>query len=388
MTNPASLPGTALTRLTFPNVHARRTRPRKASTSFVADVIARFNDWESWNGLITYIMMIPTWLWYCLRSGSAWFFSTANPTLTFGGFTGDSKKEMYDQLPPGSFPKSFFAKSEFTFPQVKTMLQRRAFKFPLEVKPDVGQKGYLFRKIYSESELFCYHKKVKINYIIQEFVDYPIEVSVFYYRVPNQKKGKITGFVRKDYLQVVGNGRSTLRELIKQHDGVHVFQEEILTKHATRLNDIIPVNQVYVLSQGLNSNRGGKLVNLEHLKDEQLLKRFDELSLYTRYFYYGRFDIKCASIDDLKKGKNFTILDFNGAGAEPNHIYGNGYSFKEAIRTLVDHCTILFEISKHNRQLGIRRAKLWEGIMHMQKTNKHMAYLKKLDADPTLLSAR
>ena len=68
--------------------------------------------------------------------------------------------------------------------------------------------------------------------------------------------------------------------------------------------------------------------------DDELLKLFDELSLYTDKFYYGRYDIKCDSIDELKKG-NFSILEFNGAGAEPNHIYDAGIHLGDAYREIL-----------------------------------------------------
>ena len=60
----------------------------------------RLTNWELWNFYVLYAPISPVWFWYCLRSGSFWFFSSSNPTITFGGFEGEGKKEMYDQLPP------------------------------------------------------------------------------------------------------------------------------------------------------------------------------------------------------------------------------------------------------------------------------------------------
>ena len=71
-------------------------------------IIYRIAHWETWHYLAKYIPISPAWLWYCMRSGSLWFFTPSNPTLTFGGFEGESKKEMYDQLPPGSYPKTVY----------------------------------------------------------------------------------------------------------------------------------------------------------------------------------------------------------------------------------------------------------------------------------------
>ena len=50
-------------------------------------------NWERWNFFVLYAPISPVWLWYCLRSGSLWYFSSSNPTITFGGFEGEGKKE-------------------------------------------------------------------------------------------------------------------------------------------------------------------------------------------------------------------------------------------------------------------------------------------------------
>ena len=103
-----------------------------------------------------------------------------------------------------------------------------------------------------------------------------------------------------------------------------------------------PPGEIYILSYALNLSRGGKLVSLAHEKDDRLLKVFDELSHYTKYFYYGRYDIKCSSIEDLKEGKNFSILEYNGSGAEPHHAYGNGNTLWQAHKIFLHHWKILY----------------------------------------------
>ncbi len=47
--------------------------------------------WEVWHWFAKYIIIGPAWLWYCLKARSFWFFTPANPTITFGGFVGESR---------------------------------------------------------------------------------------------------------------------------------------------------------------------------------------------------------------------------------------------------------------------------------------------------------
>ncbi|HEX7756831.1 MAG TPA: hypothetical protein VF421_15870, partial [Niabella sp.] len=60
----------------------------------------RIINWELWNFNVIYAPISPVWLWYAIRSRAFWFFTPSNPTIDFGGFEGEGKKEMYDQLPP------------------------------------------------------------------------------------------------------------------------------------------------------------------------------------------------------------------------------------------------------------------------------------------------
>ncbi len=344
------------------------------------DFLYRITHWETWHYLVKYIPLSPAWLWYCLRSGSFWFFTPSNPTLTFGGFEGESKNEMYMQLPPGSYPQSVFISHLLDFERVKDIVSKAGFTFPFAVKPDVGMMGFMFRKIENMEHLQKYHAAMRSDYIVQKLIDYPFEVSVFYYRYPNEISGHITGFLKKEFLEVTGDGSSTLEDLILRYPRIRFRVEEMKLKHEKRLNNIIAKGEKYYLSYALNLSRGGKLVSLAHEKDSRLLKVFDELSNYSKHFYYGRYDIKCLSIEDLKQGKNFSILEYNGSGAEPHHIYGDGNNLIQAYKIVLHHWRVLYTISKLNHKKGIRYWKYRKGFNFLKRAKRHFRILKKLDA--------
>ena len=350
----------------------------------VTDFFARLSRWETWHYLVKYIPIMPAWLWYCMRSRSFWFFTPSNPTLTFGGFEGESKKEMYDQLPPGTYPKTVLISHSIPVEKAEKIVIAHNFAYPFAVKPDVGMMGFMFRTITTKEEFQQYHKLMPADYLVQEFVDYPLELSVFYYRFPNEKKGNITGFIKKEFLSVTGDGHSTLLELISNYERVRFRIEEMKSKHKDKLNNIIPGGEVFYLSRALNLSRGGKLVSLAHEKDERLLKVFDDLSHYAGHFYYGRYDIKCKSIEDLKHGRNFSILEYNGCGAEPHHIYGNGNTLIEAYKIVLQHWKVLYSISKYNEKNGVEYWKFRKGYRFLRNAKKHFKQLKQLDLQTQL----
>jgi hypothetical protein len=91
----------------------------------------------------------------------------------------------------------------------------------------------------------------------------PLELSIFHVRYPDEQKGMITGMIAKEYLQVKGDGRSTLRKLIEQHPKAFMMADEQKHKHKEKLNDVIPENEVYLLNELGNHNRGARFINLQ-----------------------------------------------------------------------------------------------------------------------------
>lgn len=336
--------------------------------------------WEVWHWFAKYIVIGPAWLWFCLKARSLWFFTPSNPTISFGGFVGESKSEIYKQLPEDSYPASAYIEASAPFETVMEAMEASQLDFPVAVKPDVGMMGFMFRKVVSREQLRQYHAVMPVRYIIQKHIDYPLEISVFYFRYPGEAKGHITGFVRKESMQVTGDGSRTLRELIVDYPRARFRLTELFSKHESRLNTVIAKGDTYYLSHALNLSRGGRLISMEAEKDEQLIALFDSLSHHSGAFYYGRYDIRCQSIGDLKAGRNFSILEYNGCGAEPHHVYGNGYTFIQACRILVSHWSVLLQISQMNRKSGIAPWSFKDGLKFTRQTRAHFRRLQELDS--------
>jgi len=345
------------------------------------DILYRVTHWETWHHHAKYIPLTPVWIWYCLRSGTPWFFTPSNPTLTFGGFEGEGKKEMYEQLPPGSYPQTIYIAAAIPFEAAEKQVMDAGFQYPFIVKPNIGMMGFMVRKISNPEQLQKYHHSIPIDYIVQTLVDFPIEVSAFYYRMPNEKKGTISGLLKKQPAYVTGDGNSTLLELIQANDHVRFKKEDIISRNKEQLHQIISNGTIYNLSVTSNRSQAGMIEGIDHEIDEKLRVLLDDWSLYSGNFFYGRYDIKCASVDSLKEGKDFYILEFNGAGAGIQHITGNNYSLFKAINIILHHWKMLFKISRFNYKQGIKYWGFKEGGRHLKEAKKNLMMLKKLDAE-------
>ena len=339
----------------------------------------RLLDWEKWPFWLIYSPMVFVWLFYALKARTFWFMSNINPTLEFSGFEGETKQEMYLQLPKGAYPKTIYVDGGTSFNNVREMLVENGFSFPFIVKPDVGMQGLLFRKIDKEAELVHYNSFVPVDYLIQDLVAMLMEFSVFYIRYPGEIKGRITGFIQKEYMAVNGDGKSTLLDLISKHPKASLRKTELKVKHEKRLNTVLANGEKFTLSIAGNHNRGAKFINLDALIDEQLCKVFDDISLTANEFHYGRYDVKCTSIEDLKAGKNFSILEFNGSGAEPNHIYDCGMSYSEALSEIMVHWKDMYQIGCINKKRGFSYWGFVKGCRYLIHAKKFFSKLRAYD---------
>jgi len=83
----------------------------------------------------------------------------------------------------------------------------------------------------------------------------------------------------------------------------------------------------------------------------QLERAIDELGRSVPGFFFGRFDVRAASIDALRRGE-FTVIELNGVLSESIQIYDPAVSFGRACSTLFRQWRVAFEIGAANRERG------------------------------------
>lgn len=78
----------------------------------------------------------------------------------------------------------------------------------------------------------------------------------------------------------------------------------------------------------------------------------DRVSQTCDGFYFGRYDIRTPSVEDLKQGHNFKILELNGLRSEATYIYDARYRVGYAYRTLMTQWRIACDIHLENARRG------------------------------------
>ena len=111
------------------------------------DFFKRLFEWERWPYDIMYAPVSVAWLYYAIKARALWFFTPVNPSLQFAGFEGNSKKEMYQQLPKWCLPETLYIENTKSLDEIKSELKKIELSFPIIAKPDRGMQGVLFRVI-------------------------------------------------------------------------------------------------------------------------------------------------------------------------------------------------------------------------------------------------
>ena len=332
-----------------------------------------------WENLPNGVFLFPLIVWAVfrtLRSGTLWTISASNPGLTFGGFFGFPKSEAYALLPPDSYPATVLIKPENdTFEDVLKKVKSIGLEYPFVVKPDGGMVGLLVRVINDEAQLRRYYDLVKADWMAQKMLPYQTEVGVFYVRHPNEEKGKIVGLNQKVPLSVVGNGKSTVGELVKNDPKTAVFEEQIYAKQADNWDKVPANGEFFQLIFTGNRKNGARLVEMIKEVDDEMVALFDKFSHYKNGICYGRYDIKCESLESLKKGENYGILEFNGSHSGYGHLYHCGKSWTEVYREVYKLWNELYDISVANHRNGTPYLSFIEGwrfIFRILKTFKKL----------------
>ncbi len=320
----------------------------------------KLTSWEYWPFGIIQAPMFVYWIWYALKERSLLYFSASNPSILTGGMMGESKFDVLNLVPEEVKPKTVLIKLPSSREQVLEEMNKNALTFPVIFKPDLGERGWMVRRINTEQEIDQYLTEIKIDFLIQVLVELPLEFGVYYVRFPSEENGFVNSIVVKEFLFIEGNGKKNIQQLILEKDRAKLQWKTLKEVYKDQLDEVLAYGKRIELISIGNHCLGTKFLNGNHLITEKLSASFDTISKQVKDFYFGRYDLRCASLQDLENG-NVKIVELNGCGAEPAHIYQPGSSLWDAIRVLITHWKNMYRISTENHRRGVPYLSLKEG---------------------------
>ena len=318
---------------------------------------------EFWPGVIIYIPVFFQWtllsVWYRGLSLPL----NANPGISLSGMVGETKsgtfsicsKEISKKIPP------WFLLTQWQTPKdavdlIQQRMKEKNIVFPVVAKPDIGCRGAGVQKVNNDRELLSYIKNFPKDgtILIQQLIPYEAEAGIFYIRYPGAPKGEIFSITLKYQPYVIGNGVESLQQLIEKDPRSGRLKHLYLARHKEWLNDIIPAGIPYKLAFAGSHSKGAIFRDGREFITPELTKSLDEICDGIPEFYYGRLDVKFRDIDSLMNGRNYYIVEINGASSEAAHIWDCRGSLREVFRVLFYQYRTLFQIGAINRRRGFK----------------------------------
>lgn len=314
------------------------------------------------------------------RVGRPALISIVNPDLP------ESKTAILSSISPRQqkFVPSFI-KYEFTgqaeteeIDKINQALAEAGLHFPLVAKPDHGCKGIMVSLLPDGSALLSYlraiHEPTAIQF--QELVDMPYEAGVLYLRHPEKENGRIVSLTLKTAPCVVGDGTSTIRELIQRSGANRKMRASWLRKNGAHLDEIPGKDEYRVVSFTRNLDQGGIYIDLTDEITPELTEVIDQISLDIPNFYYGRFDVKCQSLDELLLGKSFKILEINDMYSEDGRLYSCNTELLSRVKRQLALQKEILQIAAANRDRGHR---MKSPLFFLKQGSETRKFIKKGD---------
>lgn len=310
-------------------------------------ILHKLLHWEYWPTWVIYFPVAFLWMYWIIRWWRPTLVLEVNPGIKNGGFCNVSKMQIHRRLPRSVYPRTVFVNRERN--ALIPMDEVSAIGFPLIMKPDCGLRGMGVELIHNIDQLYAYHSHASFNYLIQEYVDLPHEAGVFFVRIPGNSEGIITGITGKTLLAVVGDGISTMEQLIKQTPRGALQWKWLKKENLFEYSRVVPPNETIRLAPFGNHTRGAMFTDESYRVNPQLTKTINRICKFIGGFYYGRLDIRFNTWEELSAGLNFRVIEVNGAVSEPTHCYDPKHSYGFAVREIVRHHRFMCRISNKFR---------------------------------------
>ena len=287
----------------------------------------------------------------------------------------ESKKSIYDQLPASLYPSTSLFKEGTSVNDVWDAFKRKGLAFPVIAKPDYGERGLAVKKIDNKEALFAYAQQMPVAYLLQEFISFPLEAGFFYVKVTGAVTGKITGIVNKYPVVITGDGKRTVQELVFAEDRYRLQWKHIQQQYSDRLDEVLKTGEQLELIPYGNHSRGAKFTDETHRLNSRLEKALLDICAQIPEFYFGRLDIRFESWEALEQGRLFSVIEVNGSGSEPTHIYDPKHSLFFAWREIARHWRMLYDICKAQHHKGTPYLTFRQGQSEIKSFRKIEALL-------------
>ncbi|MFZ0710738.1 MAG: VTT domain-containing protein [Terrimicrobiaceae bacterium] len=322
--------------------------------------VQRLTRWEFWPAWLFYLPIGLNYLRLSIKYRSLSLPTCANPGMFTGGMIGESKQETLSALaaahPQWVASSTLIREGEISkrMTDLGEWMQSIGSVFPIVLKPDVAQRGSGFKVVRSAADAESYFRAVDVPVIAQKYIPGPLEAGIFFHRFPTGGKGKIFAITEKIFPVISGDGVRSIEELIRADARASILAETYLRRFDRKRTSVLAPGETLRLVEAGNHAQGCIFRDGMHLWSSRLEARIDAISKDLPGFYIGRYDVRFRSVEELRMGEGFAILELNGAASEATSAYDAGKSLREAYAILFQQWELVFAIADENRKRGHR----------------------------------
>jgi membrane protein DedA with SNARE-associated domain/pimeloyl-ACP methyl ester carboxylesterase len=316
----------------------------------------RLTRWEFWPMWAVYPPVVVYCGWLAVKHRGATVFTAANPGIgAGGGLVGESKSEILTGLSGAGDAVAEWVRvdggeTDARWGVVKRFVETHGW--PVVLKPDVGERGSGVVIARDEEQARSALAGEPGVLIAQRYVA-GVEFGVFYVRKPDAERGEIFAVTDKRMVELTGDGRSTLEELILGDDRAVCMGRFFLEKFAARLDEVSMKGERVVLTELGTHCRGAVFLDGAELVTPELSAEVERVSRTFEGFYFGRYDVRTASAEAFQRGE-FKVIELNGLTSEATSIYDPKHSVWHGWRVLCRQWALAFEIGAANRGRGAK----------------------------------
>ncbi len=319
---------------------------------------------EFWPGWLFYAPVVAFWIIKSIRYGSITLPTLANPRIDAGGLCGESKNGILDLAGPVArqWIASFAAVTTSghndgnDLALARAAMAKAGLDYPLVAKPDMSCNGVGVRIVRDDAQLATYLAEFPraTALQLQTYVPYEGEAGIFYIRHPDEAVGRITSVTLKFPPTVMGDGKSTVRALVAADARLNAVSNLILPKIGAKAEHVPASGETVRLVFVGNHCRGSTFKDGQDIVTPALSARIDEIAKDMPELHFSRIDLRYESLEDLRTGKNFKIIELNGSGSEATHIWDPQMTIRQAYAAQFFHYGESFRIGAALRKRGLR----------------------------------
>jgi hypothetical protein len=307
------------------------------------------------------IPMVVQWFWLALRYHSLTLPTAANPAITAGGLVGEGKLEYLAAMGPLAQAAmapciSVVSEGAAGLDAAEAALAAAGLAYPMIAKPDIGWCGFGVRLLRDRQNLGDYLERFPRGerVVLQHFLPQEGEAGLFYVRQPGDAAGRAIAMVLRRAPQCVGDGISTVAELIARSPRLRRLGRDGLSEPCCDPGHVPAKSEVVRLATIGSTRVGGLYEDATALVSPQLSAAIDALARDMPEFHVGRFDLRFEDLAALTEGRGFKLMEVNGVGSEAVHAWDPKYSLRQVYAMVFAKQRLIFAIGGAMRRRGHR----------------------------------